>query len=259
MSEATYHSVNRAGWNVLSAADSEHSQSYGPAEFADARALLDHRGWLPWDRFRSVLCVAAGGGQQGPLFASLGYEVTVADLSPDQLESDRVAARRYNLRLECVEADLQSLSAVLRGRHFDLVYQPVSSLYVPDIRTSYEQVAALTTPGALFYSEHWNPVQMQLAVDERWDGDSYRVGLRPETGPYPWPPGALDDATCWHYIHSLDELIGGICDAGFAVLRYGEWGQGEPDAAPDTQEHLDTYLPARIGVLARREPAADGG
>lgn len=251
MTDATYRSVNRAGWRDLIQRGGEFVQPYGAAQFAQAREHLDHLGWLPWSGFRTVLCLAAGGGQQGPLFASLGYEVTVVDLSPEQLALDRTTAERYSLKLETIEADMQDLSA-LGARSFDLVYEPVASLYVPDIRQSYQQVATVTAPGGLFFSEHWNPVQMQLAEDERWDGDAYRVGLRPGTGPHPWPPGELTDATCWHYIHSLSDLLGGLCDAGFVIERFAEWGQAQEGAAPGTQEHLDGYLPAHFGILARR-------
>ncbi|HET7243909.1 MAG TPA: methyltransferase domain-containing protein [Streptosporangiaceae bacterium] len=76
-------------------------------------------------------------------------------------------ARRHGLKLDCVEADMQDLSALPQGS-FDLVYQPVSSLYVPDIRQCYREVAGVAKPGGLFFSEHWNPVQMQLAEDQRW-------------------------------------------------------------------------------------------
>jgi len=251
VTDATYRSVNRAGWRELNLSGSEHVQPFGAEEFGQARRLLDQAGWLPWRAFRTVLCLAAGGGQQGPLFASLGYEVTVVDLSPEQLAQDRATAERHSLRLDCVEADMQDLS-VLHGRTFDLVYQAVSSLYVPDIRQCYQQVAAVTKPGGWYFSEHWNPVQMQLAEDQRWDGDAYRVSLRPGTGPHPWPPGELTEATCWHYIHSLSDLIGGLCDAGFVIVRFDEWGQARDGAEPGTQEHLDGYLPAHFGILARR-------
>jgi SAM-dependent methyltransferase len=251
VTEATYRSVNRAGWAELNSQDTDFVRAYGPEEFAHARELLDPAGWLPWRRFETVLCLAAGGGQQGPLFASLGYQVTVVDLSPEQLARDRATAERYGLELDCVEADMQDLSA-LAGRSYDLVFQAVSSLYVPDIRQCYQQVAAVAKPGGLYFSEHWNPVQMQLSEDRRWDGGAYRVGLLPGTGPHPWPPGELTEATCWHYIHSMGDLLGGLCDAGFVIVRFDERGQAEAGAAPGTQEHLDCYLPGHFGILARR-------
>ena len=96
---------------------------------------------------RSVLCLAAGGGQQGPLFASLGLEVTVVDISPAQLETDREVAHRRGLAIETVEADMLDLSQ-LHGAGFDLVYQPVSALYVPDVPALDREVARTLRPGA---------------------------------------------------------------------------------------------------------------
>jgi hypothetical protein len=108
------------------------------------------------------------------------------------------------------------------------------------------------------YDQPYGPEQfahaqkLQLAEDRRWDGSAYRISLRPGTGPHPWPPGELGEATCWHYIHSIGDLLGGLCEAGFVIVRFDERGQNEPDAAPGSQEHLDGYLPGHFGILARR-------
>ena len=67
MTDATYRSVNRAGWNQLTQRGSDASLAYGPEQFGHARQILDPAGWFPWRRLRTVLCLAAGGGQQGPL------------------------------------------------------------------------------------------------------------------------------------------------------------------------------------------------
>ena len=44
----------------------------------------------PGDR---VLCLAGGGGQQSVIYSLLGADVTVFDLTPEQLDRDRAAAR----------------------------------------------------------------------------------------------------------------------------------------------------------------------
>jgi SAM-dependent methyltransferase len=252
-----YQLVNRQGWDLLSRAGCDSSAPYGPAQFRRARAYLDGDGWLPWRRIGRVLCLAAGGGQQAPLFAWLGAQVTVVDLSPEQLARDREIADRYGLAVECVEADMLDLT-VLGRRRFDLVYQPVSVCYVPDVARLHREVHRVLAPGGLYRVEHWNPVHMQLA-DQRWDG-GYRLG-RPQRSdqPVPWSDGGDPDAPgtvrCLHYIHSFDQLLGSLCDAGFVILRYRErWG-GDATAPPGSPAHVAAYVPPFLRLLARRLPA----
>src|SRR5579872_3572064 len=48
--------------------------------------------WFPPLASLDVLCLASGGGQQGPVLAAAGANVTVLDNSPAQLGQDRLVA-----------------------------------------------------------------------------------------------------------------------------------------------------------------------
>jgi 2-polyprenyl-3-methyl-5-hydroxy-6-metoxy-1,4-benzoquinol methylase len=50
--------------------------------------------WFPDLDGADVLCFASGGGQQGPLLAAAGANVSVLDNSPRQLARDRLVAER---------------------------------------------------------------------------------------------------------------------------------------------------------------------
>src|SRR5688500_2964543 len=53
------------------------------------------RDWFPEEmRGVKVLALASGGGQQGPILAATGADVTVFDNSPNQLAQDRALAER---------------------------------------------------------------------------------------------------------------------------------------------------------------------
>ena len=82
--------------------------------------------WFPPLRGASVLCLASGGGQQGPILAAAGAQVTVFDNSPHQLAQDRFVADRDGLQLETVEGDMRDLS-VFPDESFDLIVHPVSN------------------------------------------------------------------------------------------------------------------------------------
>ena len=67
--------------------------------------------FVPHDWFgdlkgRRVLGLAAGGGQQMPIFAALGAKCTVLDYSEKQLESERMVAQREGYDITIVRADM---------------------------------------------------------------------------------------------------------------------------------------------------------
>ena len=57
------------------------------------------REWFGPINGASVLCLASGGGQQGPVLAAAGAKVTVLDNSPAQLAQDQDVAERAGLKL----------------------------------------------------------------------------------------------------------------------------------------------------------------
>jgi SAM-dependent methyltransferase len=102
-----------------------------------ARARVDPHGRLGDLVGRRVLCLAGGGGQQSAAFARLGARVTVVDLDDGQLARDRDAET-------VVRADMRDLSP-LAGSAFDVVYQPYSINFVPDLRAVVDGVGAVLT------------------------------------------------------------------------------------------------------------------
>ena len=85
------------------------------------------RGWLDAVRGLRILCLACAGGQQAPVLAAAGAEVTVFDLSEGQLDQDRAVARREGLALSAVQGDMRDLSA-FDDQTFDVVFHPISNL-----------------------------------------------------------------------------------------------------------------------------------
>src|SRR3954465_5336596 len=89
-------SHNRRAWDEMAAKGQRFTRAAADDDFADPLATGDKVGWLGGDiRGKRLLCLAAGGGKHGPLYAAAGAVVTVVDISPAQLELDRqVAAGR---------------------------------------------------------------------------------------------------------------------------------------------------------------------
>ena len=115
------------------------------------------RAWFPKDLHGlDILCLASGGGQQGPVFAAAGANVTVFDNSPRQLEQDRMVAKREGLVLITVEGDMRDLSVFGDGC-FDLVFHPVSNVFCPEVRPVWREAFRVLRPGGILLAGFGNP------------------------------------------------------------------------------------------------------
>jgi SAM-dependent methyltransferase len=250
----TYREVNRDGWAKLVAEHSDSSCPYSDDEFSRAREILDPDGWLEWSSITSVLCLACGGGQQAALFASLGCTVTSFDLCVEQLELDKRVAHSRNLSIECLQGDMLDLTS-LYGRKFDLIYQAVSACYIPEVLPLCEALWDLLPEGGSYWVEHWNPMHIQLEDLGAWNGSGYKI-VRPQLSgvKHEWV-GYSDGGeapVCWHFIHSLSQLIGGLCTAGFIIEKFVERAAADLTAEPGSHAHLAAYVPPFFAMLARR-------
>src|SRR4051794_19772198 len=134
---------NRQAWDRQVERGNRWTVPVGPEEVArarrgDWRIVLTPTKPVPTDWFPSlrgldVLCLAGGGGQQGPILAAAEANVIVLDNSPEQLAQDRLVAEREGLVIETVRGDMADLSVFPVAR-FGLIVHPVSNVFVPDVR-----------------------------------------------------------------------------------------------------------------------------
>jgi SAM-dependent methyltransferase len=256
-----YHRVsheahNRRAWDRLVAERERHTTPARDADFADSFAAINADGWLGQSiAGKRVLCLAAGGGRQSALYAAAGATVTVVDLSPAMLALDRQVASERRLDIRAIEASMEDLS-MLSAAEFDIVVQPVSTCYVPNIRKVYEQVARVAAGGALYISQHKQPAGLQAEARPAQRGYElieryYRTGpLPPVAGSQHREPGTLE------YLHRWEELLGGLCQAGFVIEDLLEPLHARPDAEHGTFGHRSQYLPPYVRIKARRLKSA---
>ena len=106
------------------------------------------RAWFPPLAGCRVLGLAAGGGQQMPLFAALGAKCTVLDYSSRQIESERRVAAREGYEITCVRADMTKPLPFADGS-FDLVFHPVSNCYIREVEPVWRECGRVLRPGGL--------------------------------------------------------------------------------------------------------------
>jgi SAM-dependent methyltransferase len=245
-------SHNRRAWDEMAAKGQRFTRAARDEDFIDPLNKVDQLGWLGGDiRGKALLCLAAGGGKHGPLYAAAGATVTVVDISPAQLELDREVAAERRLELKTVEASMDDLSMFAAGE-FEIVIQPVSTCYLPQIAPIYREVARVMRPGGLYISQHKSPTSLQ--TDIRTVHRGYEL-IEPyyRTGPLPPVAGSphREEGTL-EYLHRWEELLGLMCRSGFVIEDLVEPLHAKADAQPGTFAHRSRYVAPYVRIKARR-------
>ncbi len=207
------------------------------------------RDWFGELAGKRVLCLASAGGQQGPIFAAAGAQVTVFDASPGQLNTDRRISEREGLGIQVEEGFMDDLSR-FEEESFDLVFHPVSNLYAEHIRPVWREVARVLQPGGALLAGFMNPASYLF---DPFQEDEGRVVLRfklPYSDVASLEPEELQRILAENHTvefsHSLDDQIGGQLAAGLVLTAmYEDWEPKRPVAE---------YLPDMIATRAVKLP-----
>jgi SAM-dependent methyltransferase len=252
--------INRDGWNRLVAEGDVWTVPVSAdvirrARGGDWSVLLTPTKPVPSDWFgdirnKDVLCLASGGGQQGPVLAAAGAHVTVFDASPAQLGQDRYVAEREGLQIELIEGFMHDLSAFDDGR-FDLIFHPVSNIFAPEILPVWRECFRVLRPGGVLLAGFMNPT-MFIFDYAKADVGVFEVVHR--------LPSSDADLTAEEvelilarehtlgFSHSLEDQIGGQLRAGFHLTDLFE------DVHPPNP--LSAYFPLALATRAVKPRAS---
>jgi SAM-dependent methyltransferase len=247
---------NRAAWDRQVDSGNEWTRPVSPEVIARARegdwsiVLIGYepvpRDWFPADlRGHDVLCLASGGGQQGPVLAAAGATVTVFDNSPKQLGRDEEVAARDDLSLQTVLGDMRDLSAFADGS-FDVVFNPVSNLFCPDLAPVWSECFRVLRPSGILLVGFVNPdlyifdvaaldQRRELVVRHRIPNSTLDLSEEERTAVY-GPESPIE------FSHTLTEQIGGQAAAGFVLTHLTE--------APHHEDATADYLPGYFATRA---------
>ena len=249
---------NRSAWDRLVDESNKWTIPVTPEDIAAARngvweMLLTPtrpvpREWFPLNMAGlDLLCLACGGGQQGPIFSAAGARVTVLDNSPRQLNQDRAVAEREQLELTTIEGDMADLS-IFANQSFDLVFHPVSNVFVPDIRPVWHEAYRVLRLGGTLLTGFMNPA---FYIFDATLAEQGKLEVRYSL-PYS-DLNSLSEADRRAYLekgyplefgHTLEEQLGGQIDAGFVLNGFYE------DADPEML--LSRYMPVFIATRAQK-------
>lgn len=248
---------NQAAWDKWVEEGDRWTKPVSAAEIAAARDgewaiyLTEEkpvpRDWFPADLHGvDVLCLASGGGQQGPILAAAGANVTVFDNSSAQLRQDELVARREGLAIRTVQGDMRDLSAFADGS-FDLIFHPVSNIFAPEVRPVWRECYRVLRPGGVLMMGTVNPIEYAF---DRALADAQGIFQLKHRLPYSDATDITEEERVklygpnapYEFSHTLEDQIGGQLDAGFVLTGFFE--------ARKDNDRLGRYFPNYIATRA---------
>jgi len=182
--------------------------------------------WFERAGGKKLLGLACGGGQQGPVFAAHGYDVTIMDISENQLKSERMVAEREAYEIKTVRADMTQ-PFPFEDESFDIVFCPVSNVFIESLENMWRECSRVLKLGGLLMVGYMNPFSYIFADEDVWDKPD--AVLEPKFS-LPFNPRELeeegritiDPAHGYEFSHTWEEQIGGQLRAGFVMLDFYE-------------------------------------
>ena len=152
--------------------------------------------------------------------------MTVLDNSPAQLAQDRLVAEREGLDLKTVEGDMRDLSE-FPDDSFDLVFHPVSNLFVPEVRPVWAEAHRVLRRGGVLLAGFINPAYYVFDLELVDNTGEVRVRY---SLPYADSTSMseeevrrqIESGEPLEFGHTLEDQIGGQTDAGFVITGFYE-------------------------------------
>ena len=252
---------NRRMWDRLARAGIEYTRPQGspPSSARGKRRFVDPRDRLHGIRLRGkrVLCLAGGGGWSPVLYAELGAEATVFDISARQLRTVRELAAARGVKVKVAQGDMRDLSR-FPDEAFDLVKHHHSLVFVPDADRVIAEVGRVLAAGGTYLASTMHPVTLRMA--EGWTGTGWRLKQGYfEDGAVPyedavWESGGVSvEARTMEYGHRISDLVNATARAGMVVDGLWEWSPGDGSGGPPgSDDDLERQMPAFLEWRARR-------
>ena len=252
-------------WERLARAGIPYTRPQGrpPKTPAALRRFLDPHGRLAGIRLAGarVLALAAGGGWDPVVFALLGAQATVFDISAAQLRTVRQLAQRRRVSIRAVRGDMSDLSRFADGS-FDVVWHCHSLVFAREVRKVFREVGRVLAPGGTYVTSTMHPTTLRLYG--RYTGTGWRPRLTyfdDRAMPYDkeedvtWEFGRTRVvAPTIEFGHRIETLVNGIAAAGMVVDGLWEYSPdgADPKADAGSDDHLESVFPAFIQIRARK-------
>lgn len=203
------------------------------------------REWIGDLKGKKVLCLASGGGQQGPILSAAGGEVTVFDNSREQLNGDEYVAEREGLNIRTIQGDMRDLSC-FEDESFDLIVHPVSNVFVDNILVVWKEAARVLKNSGTLISGIANPINYIFDYKKLEKGVFEVKYSIPYSDLESLSKEEIDEFIekdyPFEFGHTLEDQIKGQIDAGFVITGFYEDTYGGKSIL---DKYINTYIATR--------------
>lgn len=169
--------------------------------------------WIEPIKNKRILGLASGGGQQMPIFASLGGDVTVLDYSSKQLESERLVSEREGYDINIIRGDMTE-RLPFSDESFDIIFHPVSNSYVEKVKPIFKECFRVLKKGGILVCGLDNGIE--YIFDDAEEIVINSLPFNPLVNKEHMKQLEESDAGI-QFSHTLEEQIGGQLEAGFIL------------------------------------------
>lgn len=169
--------------------------------------------WIKKIRGKKILGLASGGGQQMPLLSALGALCTIIDITPEQLESERLVSKREGYSIDIIQGDITK-PLPFKDESFDYVINPVSLVYCEKIEPIFKEVNRVLKKRGFLIGGYDNGINFITDNDEKEIKNHfpYNPLINKEQ-----EKEMLDDDAGYEFSHTTIETISAILKAGFII------------------------------------------
>jgi len=195
--------------------------------------------WFPDLKGKKLLGLACGGGQQMPIFAALGAECTVLDISEKQLATEKFVSEREGYKINIVNADMTK-ELPFKDETFDIIFHPVSNCYIENVYHVWNECYRILKNGGILLAGTDNGINYLFDDDEKSLEIVNKLPYNPLKNKEQQKKLEENDSGI-QFSHTLEEQIGGQLKAGFVLKDlYEDYNHGGL-----LQDFIPTFIATR--------------